>query len=85
MRGEEYVEAAAELEKQVVAAVVGFVCGRLTEEEAVAEVKAIEREAEGVRAVAAAELVITNEQNRQLQAVLDEQERRIRELRGELG
>lgn len=78
MRGEEYIQAAAKMKRRVAETVAEFASGRLTEEAAHGELAALNREGEGLQAVAAAELVV-------LEAVLREQQARIEELEQRLG
>lgn len=61
------------MKRRIAATVAGVASGRLTEEAAHDELAAINREGEGLHAVAAAELVV-------LEAVLREQRARIEEL-----
>ncbi|MGW0673561.1 hypothetical protein [Streptomyces sp. NPDC002746] len=78
MSGEEYVQAAAMMKRRIAAPVAEVASGRLTEEAAHDKLAAINREGEGLHAVAAAELVV-------LEAVLREQRARIEELEQRLG
>lgn len=69
----EYAQAAADMRSRIAELWDALLDGRITEDEAIAGVLATRREAEGVHAVAAAEVVV-------LEAVICGQAQRIAEL-----
>ena len=73
MSAKDYAQAASDMRARIAGLWDALLDGELTEAEAVAGVLAVRREAEGVYAVAAAEVVV-------LEAVCREQGSRIEEL-----
>lgn len=81
MRGEEYIRWGAEARRQVADLCAAVTEGRISEAEGVAEVEALQREAYGLHALAAAELVVLGEASRVGDARVKELKEQLARLR----